>query len=114
MIFHACGDVEVSGGRAQSAGVAFARDTQARTIAGARRDAHFDTLGSRYPALPAALRARIGQLSGSAAAGTRQVEAHGARHLAHVAGTLALGAGGFTGSRPRRRPRSVARIADFV
>src|SRR5579871_3573076 len=92
-------------------GVALAGDAQPRAVAGAGRNADLHGFGVGHAPIAAAGRARIAQLAGAAAARARQIELHGAGHLADVACPFALRTSDFAGA---SRAGAVAGAADFV
>src|ERR1035438_9406561 len=98
-------------GGAHGTGIALAGNAQARTVAGARRNADFHALRVRDAPLAAATRTGVAQLAGTAASRATEVELHGARHLADVPRAFALLAGGFAGA---GGAGAVARVADVV
>src|SRR6185369_10885 len=74
---------------------AFAGHAQTGAIARARRNSDFDLLGVSDAAFAAAGGAGVAQLARSAAFRAGEVEAHGAGHLADLAGAFALRTGDF-------------------
>src|SRR5260370_26806814 len=111
MRFHFGSDVEIARSGAHGAGIAFAGDAQAGTIARARRNADLDGFGVGDASIAAASGAGVAQLAGTAASRACQVELHGAGHLADVSRTLALRAGDFAGA---AGTGTVAGIAHFL
>src|ERR1051326_2740206 len=111
MLLHPRGDIEIAGRRALGAGVAFARNSQPRSILRAGRDVDSHSLRARDTSIAVTGRARVLQLSFAAAARAGEVEFHGARHLRNRSGAAALRAGDGTAG---RSACPVARRADFV
>src|SRR5471032_2978968 len=95
VVLHLGGDVKIARRRSHGAGVAFTGNAQAAAVARAGRDAEFDRFGSRHAAVAAAGGTGIAQFPGSAAPRAGEIEFHGARHLADVAGAFALGTSDF-------------------
>src|SRR5471030_2730860 len=94
VVLHFGSDVEIARRRSHGAGVAFAGNAQEAAVARAGRDAEFDGFGSRHAAV-AAGGTGVAQFPGSAAPRAGEIEFHGARHLADVAGAFALGTSDF-------------------
>src|ERR1019366_2814305 len=111
MRFHFGSDVQIARGSAHGAGIAFAWNAQARTVAGAWRNADFHALRVGDASLAAATRTGVAQLAGTAASRATEVELHGAGHLADVSRTFALLAGGLAGA---GGTGTAAGIADVV
>ena len=111
VLLHLRSDVEISGRRAHGAGVSLAGDAQPGTVARAGRNPHFDAFGFGHAAVAAAGGAGVAEPAGAAAAGAGEAELHGARHLGHVAGALALRTGDFARA---GGTGAVAGAADFV
>src|SRR5215470_12739080 len=98
MGLHFGSDVEIARRSAHSAGISFAGDAQAGTVASTRGDADFNSFGVGDASFAAAGGTHVAQLSGTAAAGAREIKFHGAGHLADMSGTLALGTSDFPGA----------------
>src|SRR5208283_2929290 len=105
------GDVEIARRRTPSSGVAFARHAQAGATARAWRNADVHQFGARHASIAAAGGAGVAQPSAAVASRASKIEPHGPRHLADVAGPLALRAVHFARA---RRTRPVASATDFV
>src|SRR5258708_34242296 len=86
-------DKQVAGGRALRPGIAFARQTDALSVARSRLDSDFQRFGSRHHRRPMADRTEIARLSRAVTARTGRIELHAARVLRDLAAAAAFRAG---------------------
>src|SRR5579864_1715287 len=82
--------VEIAGGATHTARIAFARHAQPGTRLSARRNPHLDSFRRGKPPVAVARGTDVAQSSFPIATRTGQAELHSARHLRHVAGSIAF------------------------
>src|SRR4051794_41133998 len=90
MFFNTDDDEQIAWRAATSAGITFARDTDALPIARARFNAYFEWLGDADQAFSVTVRALVHDLAGSVTSRTRHVELHTAAGLRHLPRSLAI------------------------
>src|SRR5690348_12160932 len=113
MVLHSGGDVQVARRRSHRSGVSFPGDPQPRAVPRPRRYPYLHRFRVSHASVASACWTGIPQFAAAAATRTGQVEAHRARHLAHVPRALALRTGHFAGTRGVRA-RTVTGAAHVV